>query len=182
MIMYLSLHCHHQNDTCIKVGSNESHFNVSLIVRDKVKGQCPQTTTFEEKGESKRIRQCFWEENPITSWHIDGSGMLINLLFCLKYLLCYVYRQDTQKPLKTCRMKCERTISWVSRKPLVCLLLNCTSPLSPFFFFFFWFVYETPQLVWSNLNIVWLLPTLKDGALCAFCDWCVFNGSYVLFF
>ena len=25
----LSLHCHHQNDFCIKVGSDESHFNVS---------------------------------------------------------------------------------------------------------------------------------------------------------
>ena len=24
-----SLHCHHQNDFCIKVGSDESHFNVS---------------------------------------------------------------------------------------------------------------------------------------------------------
>ena len=34
--MYLSLHCHHQNDSCIKMGSDESHFNVSLIVRDKV--------------------------------------------------------------------------------------------------------------------------------------------------
>ena len=31
-------------------------FNVSLIVRDKVTRQCPQTTTFEEKGEPKRIR------------------------------------------------------------------------------------------------------------------------------
>ena len=29
-----SLHCHHQNDSCIKMGSNESHFNFSLIVRD----------------------------------------------------------------------------------------------------------------------------------------------------
>ena len=26
-IIYLSLHCHHQNDFCIKVGSDESHFN-----------------------------------------------------------------------------------------------------------------------------------------------------------
>ena len=34
--IYLSLHCHHQNDFCIKMGSNESHFKVSLIVRDKV--------------------------------------------------------------------------------------------------------------------------------------------------
>ena len=37
--MYLSLHCHHQNDSCIKVGSDESHFNVSLTARDKVTGQ-----------------------------------------------------------------------------------------------------------------------------------------------
>ena len=35
--------------TCIKMGSDESHFNVSLIVRDKVTRPCPQTTTFEEK-------------------------------------------------------------------------------------------------------------------------------------
>ena len=38
------------------MGSDGSHFNVSFIVRDKVTGQCPQTTTFEEKGEPKRIR------------------------------------------------------------------------------------------------------------------------------
>ena len=52
----LSLHCHHQNDSCIKMGSDESLFDVSLIVRDEVTRQCPQTTTFEEKGEPKRIR------------------------------------------------------------------------------------------------------------------------------
>ena len=38
------------------MGSDESHFNVSLIVRDKVTGQCPQTKTFEEKGKPKQIR------------------------------------------------------------------------------------------------------------------------------
>ena len=27
--IYLSLHCHHQNDLCIKMGTDESHFNVS---------------------------------------------------------------------------------------------------------------------------------------------------------
>ena len=27
--LYLSLHCHHQNDSCIKMRSDESHFNVS---------------------------------------------------------------------------------------------------------------------------------------------------------
>ena len=54
--IYLSLHCHHQNDSFIKMGSDESHFNVSLIVRDKVTRQCPQTTTFEEKRAPKLIR------------------------------------------------------------------------------------------------------------------------------
>ena len=62
--IYLSLHCHHQNDFFIKMGSDESHFNVSLIVRDKLTRQCPQTTTFEEKGESKRYRT---EVLPLTS-------------------------------------------------------------------------------------------------------------------
>ena len=38
------------------MGSDESHFNVSLIVRDQVTRQCSQTTTFEEKGELKHIR------------------------------------------------------------------------------------------------------------------------------
>ena len=55
-IIHLSLHCHHQNDSYIKMGSDESHFNVSLIVRDKVTRRYPQTTTFEEKGKPKRIR------------------------------------------------------------------------------------------------------------------------------
>ena len=47
---------YHQNDSCIKVGSDGSHFNVSLIVRDQVTRQCPQTTTFKQKGEPKQIR------------------------------------------------------------------------------------------------------------------------------
>ena len=29
-IIYLSLHCHHKNDSCIKMGSDESHFYVSV--------------------------------------------------------------------------------------------------------------------------------------------------------
>ena len=52
-VMYLSLHCHHQTDSCIKLGSEESHFNVSLIVRDTVTRQCPQTTTFVKRKQSR---------------------------------------------------------------------------------------------------------------------------------
>ena len=33
------LHCHHRNDSCIKMGNDENHFNVSLTVRDKVTRQ-----------------------------------------------------------------------------------------------------------------------------------------------
>ena len=50
--------------TCIKMGSDESHFNGSLIVRDKVTRPCPQTITFEEKGELKWYRT---EVLPLTS-------------------------------------------------------------------------------------------------------------------
>ena len=56
-IIYLSLHCHHQNDFCIKMGSNESHFNVSV----GSDGQSHRTVStnhnlFEDKGEPKRCR------------------------------------------------------------------------------------------------------------------------------
>ena len=34
--LYLTLHCHHPNDSCIKLGSDERHFSVSLIARGKV--------------------------------------------------------------------------------------------------------------------------------------------------
>ena len=42
----LSLHYHRQSDYCIKMGSDESRFNVSLIVRDKVTRQCKEITIF----------------------------------------------------------------------------------------------------------------------------------------
>ena len=58
-IIYLSLHCHHQNDYffCIKIGNDESHFNVSA----GSDGQSHRTVStnhnlFEEKGEPKRYR------------------------------------------------------------------------------------------------------------------------------
>ena len=64
-IIYLSLHCHHQDDFCIKMGSDESHFNVSV----GSDGQSHRTVStnhnlFEEKGEPKRYRT---EVLPLTS-------------------------------------------------------------------------------------------------------------------
>ena len=51
--MYLSLHCHHQNDSCIKVGSDEGHFNVSLTVRDSHKQDSVHRPQFLRKNESR---------------------------------------------------------------------------------------------------------------------------------
>ena len=43
-IIYLSVQCHHQNDSCIKMGSDESPFlNVSLIVN--CEGQSHKTVS-----------------------------------------------------------------------------------------------------------------------------------------
>ena len=55
-IIYLSLHCRHQNDSCIKMGSDDSHFNVSSVVRDKVTRLSTNQNLFEEKGEPRRNR------------------------------------------------------------------------------------------------------------------------------
>ena len=47
------------------MGSNESHFNVSIIVRDKVTRQCIQTTTFlkrQENRDSVYKPQPFWRD------------------------------------------------------------------------------------------------------------------------
>ena len=46
--IYLSLHCHHQNDSCIKMrAAMTAILMFYLIVRDKVTTRlCPQTTTF----------------------------------------------------------------------------------------------------------------------------------------
>ena len=55
--IYLSLHCHHHNDSCIQIGTDESHSNSSFIVRDTVRRQCPTNhKLFEDKGEPKRNR------------------------------------------------------------------------------------------------------------------------------
>ena len=64
-IIYPSLLCHHQNDSCVKMGSDESHFNVSI----GSDGQSHKTVStnhnlFEEKGQPKRNRT---EALPLTS-------------------------------------------------------------------------------------------------------------------
>ena len=77
---YLSLRCHHQNDSCIKMGSDESHFNVSLIVRDKVTRHCPQITTFcgrERRAEAESNRgPSAYQPNALPLGQAGSLGML----------------------------------------------------------------------------------------------------------
>ena len=47
MGLYLTLHCHHQNDIAFKMGSDARHVNVSFIVEGKVTRQESITTTSE---------------------------------------------------------------------------------------------------------------------------------------
>ena len=51
-IIYVLLHCHHQNDSCIKMGTMRAILMFQQEVMDKVSGQCPQTTTFLKRKES----------------------------------------------------------------------------------------------------------------------------------
>ena len=67
------------------MGSDVSHFNISLTVMDKVTRPCPQTTAFEKKGEPKRIRTevplltsltPYRYAKPAHTWKINEQGHL----------------------------------------------------------------------------------------------------------
>ena len=59
-----AIHCHHKNDSCIKMGSDESHFNVSLIVSDKVTRRCLQTTAFWKRKKRNRAEALLLTARP----------------------------------------------------------------------------------------------------------------------
>ena len=63
-IIYLSLYCHLQNDFSIKMGSDESHFNVSVGSGQSHKTVFKNRNLFQEKSEPKRYRT---EVLPLTS-------------------------------------------------------------------------------------------------------------------
>ena len=81
------LHGHHQNDFCIEMGSNKSHFHVSLTVRDKVTSLCVQTTTFEKKGELTQRME-------LTSSAISTAG-------CTDSAMCQCVLRQVQQDIPT---------------------------------------------------------------------------------
>ena len=53
----LSIHCHHQNDSCIKIGSDESRFNVSVGSDGRShKTVSTNHNLFKEKGEAEACK------------------------------------------------------------------------------------------------------------------------------
>ena len=84
----MSLLCHHQNDSCIKMGSDENHFNVSV----GSDGQSHRTVStdhnlFEEKGEPKRYRT---EVLPLTNPNalpLGQTGSLMMMVFVTAFMM-----------------------------------------------------------------------------------------------
>ena len=68
-VLYLTLHCR------IKIGSDENHFNASLIVRDKVTRWCPQITLEEASRSGIKLRPfclpALWPSTLVT--HVNLS-------------------------------------------------------------------------------------------------------------
>ena len=83
------------DDSCIKMDSDESHFNVSLTVRDKVTRQCRQTATFEEKGEPKRSRT---EVPLLTSLNVLPRGQTSQRAIKCQVLFIIVLATNGQVP------------------------------------------------------------------------------------
>ena len=100
-IIYLPLHCHHQNDSCIMTGSDESHFNVP-VGSDGQRHRTMSTNhiLFEEKGEPKRYRT---EVLPLTSLtlyllilsfialHSPPAGVGCDQFFCLPSSFSFIF-------------------------------------------------------------------------------------------
>ena len=97
-IIYLSLHCHHQNDSYIKKGSDESHFNVSV----GSDGQSHKTVStdhnlFEEKGEPKRYRTEVISLTARPNRLTNHNSVSVNFWFCLCW--CKLCGRLRKKPL-----------------------------------------------------------------------------------
>ena len=105
-IIYLSLHCHHQNDFCIKKGRDESYSNVSV----GSDGQSHKTVSTnhnfsEEGGEPKRHRTEFLPRQyqlsfePFLCLEIVltlAAILVLGLLLLLLFLPSKIIRTDLQ--------------------------------------------------------------------------------------
>ena len=102
-IIYLSLHCHHQNGSCIKMGSDESHFNVSL----GSEGQSHRTVStnhnlFEEKGEPKRYRTEFLPLTNLMPYRYAKPAHNASQLLLIAFIALFAALDQTHCLLVVC--------------------------------------------------------------------------------
>ena len=127
-IVYLSLHCHHQNDSCIKMGSDESHFNVSA----RSDGQSHRTVSTnhslswrERRAEAVSSRGPFaYQPNALplgqTGSRCSEGWARVNLTFFSKAFL----RVWEQEKIACSRTRIRRVWSWVWQRVNVFLRLQ----------------------------------------------------------
>ena len=120
-ITYLSLHCHHLNDSCIKMGSNESHFNIS--VRAILMFLMFNVWLLQLKGIVKglpvspwitRRRKSFWmsmtqtkvlpwvtrnRRNCMATWMQTVSNLYFDCTHCVVYLIVLLHSASHFYPL-----------------------------------------------------------------------------------
>ena len=82
-----SLHCHHQNDFCIKVGSCVSHFNVALIVWAKSQNSVhkPQFLKGKESLSGSNRGPSAYQPCALPLGHTASQGSLV------AYIHIYIY-------------------------------------------------------------------------------------------
>ena len=63
----IAIHCHLQNNSCIKMGSDESHFSVSLTVRNEATNSVHRPQFLKRKERRSRFEPSYLP----TAWQIQ---------------------------------------------------------------------------------------------------------------
>ena len=95
--------------TCIKMGSDESHFNVSLVVRNKVTRPCPQTTTFLKRKESQSGIEP--RSFRLPAYRLTARP---NRLSCESLADIYIYTHTTVHSSSVYTRLCHKALLWAS--------------------------------------------------------------------
>ena len=105
-IIYLSLHCHHQNDFCIMMGSDESHFKVSA----ESDGQSHRTVSTNHNLSEARRAEAVSNRGPSTFqpnalplghtgtvWRAEKDECTVRKLDCFGVCVKTLYRRKKER-------------------------------------------------------------------------------------
>ena len=115
--------------TCIKMGSDESHFNVSLMVKDKVTRPCPQTTIFWRERRAEAVSNRGPSAYHSTALPLGQTGSKNYAqkcawnLFSRECLSCTEFVVDWE-PVQRMKQKNDITSYWNIKMALIAAHLN----------------------------------------------------------